>query len=60
VARASEPEPGEHDAPGEGFPGLGAPEGQETPREEARAEGTVAVDQTPRADRNADEILEGE
>lgn len=52
--------PGEHAAPGSGFPGLGAPEGRRTPREEGRDEGLAAVGQAGSADRNADEILEGE
>ena len=52
--------PGEHAAPGSGFPGLGAPEGRQTPREEGRDEGLAAVGQAGSADRNADEILEGE
>jgi hypothetical protein len=51
---------GEHAAPGEGFPGLGAPEGRRTPREHGRDEGLAAVGRPGSADRNADEILEGE
>ena len=59
-AKADGRRPGEHAAPGSGFPGLGAPEGRRTPREEERDEGLAAVGQTGSADRNADEILEGE
>jgi hypothetical protein len=47
-------------ASGSGFPGLGAPEGRQTSREDGREQATVVVHRSGSADGEADEVLEGE
>jgi len=47
-------------APGSGFPGLGAPEGRRTSREDGHGQGTAVVRRTGHVDGEAAEVLEGE
>ena len=54
------PGPGEHDAPGSGFLGLGALKGHGILREDLRNERTAIVDWADAKERDTSEVLEGE